>query len=57
MKRLIIALCVSAFIFLPVTHAAKPPKPVDELNARVEALEAEVAELKAKPSQSCAAPA
>jgi hypothetical protein len=36
---------VGVFLVLPVTHAAKPPKPVDDLEMRVTELEGDVAAL------------
>jgi hypothetical protein len=46
-RNYIAALILGAgvFIALPAVNAAKPPKPVDELEARVEALEGDVAVL------------
>lgn len=47
MYRVILA---TVLLCLPYpSFAAKPPKPVDQLEARVETLEAEVTELKARP--------
>ena len=47
MKRI----SILAFVLIPtIGFAAKPPKPVDELEARVEALEGQVTALQARPS-------